>query len=208
MTNQTDRRNYNQSINQIKRGEIWFVNLNYMNTRETSLQQQNRPCIVISNNICNTHSPVITAIPVTSNITKMKLKTQVLIPSSSGLKSDSVALCEQSQSIDKSRLIYKIGECDYDTITKIERAIKIQIGIESSNIDYNYVYDLVIGLNELKLIMDKTGKELKAHKMLFVELVKYCKSYNKDCKEVIEEIKVKYKSNYYSNKIQRESVYA
>ena len=79
------------------RSEIWLVNLG---DNKGSVQGGIRPVIVISNNVCNTHSPVIHIVPITSR-TKNKLPTHVTIDASTGLKTESTALTEQSTLISK-----------------------------------------------------------------------------------------------------------
>ncbi len=48
---------------EIKRGDIYMTQLgNYSG----SIQGGTRPCLVISNNLCNKHSPVLVVAPLTS----------------------------------------------------------------------------------------------------------------------------------------------
>lgn len=51
----------------IKRGDIIIADLGQ---HETSIQSGIRPCVVMSNNMANKHSPVITVVPLTSKIHK------------------------------------------------------------------------------------------------------------------------------------------
>lgn len=109
----------------IKRGEIWLVNLGEGNG---SIQGGSRPCIVISNDMANIHSPVINVIPVTSK-SKNKLPTHVSIGTESGLLQESTAMAEQTMLVNKSSLTRKVGEVDSSTMNRLEMAEMIQMGI-------------------------------------------------------------------------------
>jgi len=70
-----------------------------------SAQSGLRPGVIIQNNIGNLKSPNVVAIPLTSAIKKMNLPTHVLLRASeTGLRMDSVALCECPTSIPKGNI--------------------------------------------------------------------------------------------------------
>jgi mRNA interferase MazF len=127
-------------LNNLKRGQIVLANLNYMNTKNTSLQQGIRPVVIVSNERCNKFSTVVTVIPLTSNLNKCKLPTHVKIGLGSGLKNESVALCEQQQSLDKSRLMYLVGECNEFTMRKVNKAIMTQLDIMCEYEERKYAF--------------------------------------------------------------------
>ena len=88
--------------------DIWFANLPAV---AGSIQSGMRPVVIVSNNAANKFSPVITAVPLTSNLHKTVLPTHVLLREP-GLKSPSLALCEQILSVDKSCLVKRIGSVE------------------------------------------------------------------------------------------------
>ena len=88
--------------------EIWLASLPAVGG---SVQSGMRPVVIVSNNAANKFSPVITAVPLTSNLRKTVLPTHVLLRES-GLKSPSLALCEQILSVDKSCLVKCIGSVE------------------------------------------------------------------------------------------------
>lgn len=90
----------------IYRYEIWQASLPI--DKGSHVQGGSRPVVVVSNNMANAHSPVITVVPLTSNTRKNHLPTHVLLVES-GLPVISLALCEQILTIDKSRLTRRIG---------------------------------------------------------------------------------------------------
>ncbi|MBP5462712.1 MAG: type II toxin-antitoxin system PemK/MazF family toxin [Lachnospiraceae bacterium] len=64
-----------------------------------------RPGLVFQNNVGNTHSPNIIALPLTSAIKKTSQPTHVVIPAvGTGLRRDSMVLCENPERMSKSRI--------------------------------------------------------------------------------------------------------
>lgn len=86
--------------------------------RDKHIQQYRRPCVVISNDKCNSSSPNVSIIPITSKTKKM-LPTHVAlnpewskrygIQDESGLYKPSILLVEAETSISKERLVRKMG---------------------------------------------------------------------------------------------------
>lgn len=86
-----------------RNGDIFMTDL--PDDMEGSLQSGSRPVLVISNNVANHHSPIITIIPLTSRTNKRPLPTHVVINGHKcGLKKQSVVLAEQIMSINKRQL--------------------------------------------------------------------------------------------------------
>ena len=80
-----------------------------------SEQQGWRPGLVFQNNVGNVHSPNIIALPLTSSLKKTEQLTHVVIPAKdSGLKLDSMVLCENPERMSKERIgkyITTIPDC-------------------------------------------------------------------------------------------------
>lgn len=89
-----------------RNGDIYITRLDMQ--PEGSLQAGIRPVIVISNDMANKFSPVVTVIPVTSKVKKKKLPTHVHL-NDCGLDGPCTAMAEQITSIDKDRLGKWIG---------------------------------------------------------------------------------------------------
>ena len=91
-----------------KRGDIYYVDFG---EKDGSKQGGVRPALVVSNNKANKHSPVVTVVPLSARVWKKKyLPTHVQIPKGSGLNKPSMALAEQVETLDKTRLGERIGE--------------------------------------------------------------------------------------------------
>ena len=110
-----------------KQYEIWFAELG--NHYGTSVQSGNRPVLVISNDMANKNSDVVTVIPLTSQMKRIELPTHCIIHDL--LDEDSVVLAEQITAIPKWRLHRKLCSCtDEVQVSEIERAVKVQLGLE------------------------------------------------------------------------------
>lgn len=110
-----------------KRGEIYLVLLDPKVGAETG---KTRPALVISNDINNEHADTVTILPITSNVTKV-YPFEVLLPKGTAeLPKDSKIKCEQIRTIDKSRLIKRIGQIDKTLLKEVEKAVLIHLGIK------------------------------------------------------------------------------
>ena len=110
----------------MKRGDIYYADLgNVVGSEQTGI----RPVVVIQNNIGNRYSKTVIVLPVTSR-NKNKLPTHVSIAGNKyGLEKDSIILAEQIRTIDKSRLISKIGRLDKKILEDVKEAILISCGL-------------------------------------------------------------------------------
>lgn len=64
-----------------------------------------RPGVVFQNNVGNSHSPNIIALPLTSSIKKVNQPTHVVVyASDTGLRKDSMVLCENPEKMSKSKI--------------------------------------------------------------------------------------------------------
>ena len=88
-----------------------------------------RPVVIVSNNMANTYSPVVTVIPLTTKLGKKCLPTHVVLLTT-GLRNVSIALCEHILTIDKSLLRRYIGYIsDPDDRDALDHAMAVQIGL-------------------------------------------------------------------------------
>lgn len=106
------------------RGEIYFVSRGVTTGSE---QQAGRPAIVVSNEMCNIHSPTVEMVYLTSQ-PKTDLPTHVTIRSTT---KQSTALCEQIMTIDASRLQDYLATCTAQEMALIDAALMISLGIDA-----------------------------------------------------------------------------
>lgn len=84
-----------------KMGEIYYMRFD----GKDSEQHGWRPGLVIQNNIGNANSPNIIALPLTTSLKKLDMPTHVLIKKEdTGLKHDSIVLCENPEKMSKRKL--------------------------------------------------------------------------------------------------------
>jgi len=113
----------------IKRGDIYYADLALGVGSE---QSGYRPILIIQNNTGNKHSQTIIAAIITSRTaTKTKIPTHCPIKKQQGLGRDSLVLLEQLRTIDKARLKEYIGTLDRESMSKIDRALAVSVGLRS-----------------------------------------------------------------------------
>lgn len=87
-----------------------------------------RPGVIIQNNIGNRHSPNIIAIPLTSKVKSTSQPTHVLIPAKeTGLKVDSMALCENPETISKDMVDSFITTIPETYMAKIAKSFMLSM---------------------------------------------------------------------------------
>ena len=112
----------------IKQGDIFLVNLDPTIGTEMS---KTRPGVIVSNNYANNASRRVSVVPITSsNIVKVYPFEVLLIANkTNGLNNDSKVACDQVRSIDKRRLIKKLGNVNIKEIEKIKVALRFHFDL-------------------------------------------------------------------------------
>ena len=110
----------------MKQYEIWLAELPAL--PNSHVQKGFRPVLVVSNDVANRVSPVVTVVPLTTQF-KKPLPTHVLLRGQ-GLDHASTALCECIMSLDKCRLTKRIGFIyrAFDRLS-IRHALSVQLGM-------------------------------------------------------------------------------
>jgi mRNA interferase MazF len=92
--------------------------------------QKTRPALIVQNDIANRHSPITIVAAVTSQFDEPLYPTEVLIRSpEGGLTVDSVVLLNQLRSVDKRRLVRRLGALTPTTMEQVTRALQISLGM-------------------------------------------------------------------------------
>jgi mRNA interferase MazF len=113
---------------EVRRGDIFTANLEFIVGDNRIQKGYGRPIIIISNERCNANSPVVSAVTLTSKMSKHNLPTHVFLEKGyCGLISDSIVLAEQIISIDKKYLLKHMGHCETKEMEKIEDALDVQL---------------------------------------------------------------------------------
>jgi mRNA interferase MazF len=110
-----------------RRGEVYLVNFDPTLGAEI---QKTRPALIVQNDIANRHSAITIVAAITSQFDHPLYPTEVLIsPPQGGLRTDSVALLNQIRSIDKQRLIRRLGTLKPETMDRVDHAILTSMGL-------------------------------------------------------------------------------
>lgn len=73
---------------------------------ESHIQVGRRPAVIVQNNIGNRYSPITQVVPLTSRLGKTSLPTHVFLPAADcGLRSDSIALCENVMPVSQDDIL-------------------------------------------------------------------------------------------------------
>jgi mRNA interferase MazF len=114
-------------MDSIKRGDIFLVNFDPTVGAEA---KKTRPAAVVSNDINNAHSPLISIAPITSNVTRV-YSFEVEIPSrTAGLRGRSKIMVNQPRAIDRIRLVRKLGQLPSALLVQVDRALKLHFSLD------------------------------------------------------------------------------
>ena len=112
-----------------RRGDVWLVAFDPTRGREI---KKTRPALILQNDIANRTSPITIVAAITSRFDDQLYPTEVLIrPRDGGLSVDSVVLLNQIRSVDTARLIRRLGRTKPETMTRVDRALAISVGLVS-----------------------------------------------------------------------------
>ncbi|MFP4086359.1 MAG: type II toxin-antitoxin system PemK/MazF family toxin [Desulfobacteraceae bacterium] len=113
----------------IRRGEVFLVNFDPTIGAEA---KKTRPALVVSNDLNNAHSPIVSISPITSNV-KRVYSFEVSIPSGKGgLQFHSKVMVNQTRAVDKIRLLKKLGSLPVDLMTHVNQALKLHYALENA----------------------------------------------------------------------------
>ena len=110
-----------------KRGEIYQVRFDPTLGAEI---KKTRPALILQTDLFNQYSPLTLVAPITSQIKGPTLVTKILVSAGEGgLTADSVVLLNQIRSIDKLRLIKRLGTLTPETMEQIEYGLQVIFGM-------------------------------------------------------------------------------
>ncbi|MGH7835926.1 MAG: type II toxin-antitoxin system PemK/MazF family toxin [Candidatus Binatia bacterium] len=110
-----------------RRGEVYLVNFDPTLGAEI---QKTRPALIVQNDLANRYSAITIVAAITSQFDTPLYPTEVSIsPPEGGLRTDSVALLNQIRSIDKQRLVRRLGTLKPGTMDQVDHAILISMGL-------------------------------------------------------------------------------
>lgn len=110
---------------EVYRGDIFFVTGSGGKVTGSEIKQD-RPAVVVSNDMANKYSPVVEVVFLTSIDKAKHLPTHVDII----CQIPSIALCEQVNSVSKSRLVTFIRSCTDKEMKSIDKALMVSLGLD------------------------------------------------------------------------------
>ena len=116
-------------LKKMKRGDIYFANLNSTMGSET---QKIRPVLIVSSNANNNAASTITIISITSTLKKVYPFEVLLESKKIGLTKDCKAQCHQIRTISKLRISKSVpvGFVKHEEMVKINNAIRIHLDLD------------------------------------------------------------------------------
>ena len=110
-----------------RRGDIYLVNFDPTVGAEI---RKTRPALVIQNDVSNRYSPIAIVAAITSKFGPEPYPTEVIMePGESGLPQTSAVLLNQIRSVDRRRLVKRIGRATRSTMSRVDRALMISLGL-------------------------------------------------------------------------------
>ncbi len=110
----------------MKRGDVFLGNFDPTLGAEI---QKTRPCVIISNNIANEFSPLVTVIPLTSQKLDKLYPHEVLVENNSKLKNAKIKV-NQIRSFDKRRIGRFMTHLSEATMKKVDAAIALHLDLQ------------------------------------------------------------------------------
>lgn len=112
----------------VVRGDIWYADLSGAIGSE---QGGTRPVLITQNDMGNNYSPTVITAAITSQSKRWLPTHYILKADDCGLSKDSIVMMEQIRTLDKCRLISKVGHIDIDTLKGMNGTIAISQGLIS-----------------------------------------------------------------------------
>ena len=110
-----------------RRGEIYVVNFEPTVGAEI---KKTRPAVIIQNDIANRWSPITIVAAISSSSDEPTYPTDVRVdPPEGSLRAASVVLLNQLRSIDRRRLVRRLGRLRPETIKRVDRALQVCLGL-------------------------------------------------------------------------------
>ncbi len=110
-----------------KRGDVYLVNFDPTIGHEV---KKLRPALVITNDINNEYSPVVTVIPLSSNVNRV-YPFEVRVGVGEGLEKESKIMINQIRTVDKKRLSKKLATMPLQIMKAVEAAIQLHFDMNS-----------------------------------------------------------------------------
>jgi mRNA interferase MazF len=120
-------RHKSEKIKYPRRGDIYLVNFDPTVGSEI---KKTRPALIIQNDVANQYSPVTIVAAITSKFDQPPYPTEVVLErKETDLPLRSAVLLNQLRSVDRQRLVTHLGTASGAAMQRVERAIRISLGM-------------------------------------------------------------------------------
>ena len=110
-----------------RRGEIWLVNFN---PGRGSEQKGVRPTLIVQNDVGNQYAATTIVAVITTTLKKYPV-TVFLDRHEGGLKDPSMVNLAQVLTLDKTRLMKRLGSVKAEKLREVDRAIRVSLGLDT-----------------------------------------------------------------------------
>lgn len=116
-----------ETVSVPQRGEVYLVIFDPTVGAEI---RKTRPALILQNDIANRFSPITIVAAITSQVEEHLYPTEVLVrPPEGGLGRDGAVLLNQIRSIDRRRLLRRLGKLKPETMRHVDRALLLSLGV-------------------------------------------------------------------------------
>ncbi|MCD3331151.1 type II toxin-antitoxin system PemK/MazF family toxin [Clostridium botulinum] len=183
---------------EVRRGDVWMVEIP-QEAKEvfgSNIQTGLRPCIIISGEGNNKHANIVNILPISSKINKVYPQHTEITTYEDlrdcGLTKRSIVLSEQMMTIDKSKLIDKLGRANDKLMERVEKGLEVQQGknlrcVKRDNVrNFNTErFSFKKAFDKIEMINKAKDLDAELYMYLYGELKEYCEDYNVRYYEVI-----------------------
>jgi len=92
--------------------------------------RKTRPALIVQNDVSNRYSPITIVAAISSQFSDPPFPREVVIdPEDSGLVKSSAVILNQIRSVDRQRLLKRLGSVSTQTMRRVDEALKISLGL-------------------------------------------------------------------------------
>ncbi len=113
-------------MSEVRRGDIFLVDFNPARGSE---QAGYRPAVIVQNNVGNRYGSTVIIVVVTTAVSKIYPFLVSLDAGEGGLERESAVNAAQILTVDKSRLVKKIGALSPEKMDEVNHVLKISLGL-------------------------------------------------------------------------------
>lgn len=128
MAKKVSRYQQAKKVSEIRRGDICLVSFDPTVGYEI---RKTRPALIIQNDVGNAYGPLTIAAAITSKVSPEPFPVEVVVAptKTNGLSMESAIRLDQIRTIDRRRILRRLGAADSIVMQKVDEAIKISLGL-------------------------------------------------------------------------------